>query len=220
MVIGTRPNFTYTNDGGLRARRTQIGQTVHTLYVKKLLWNFHRCSAAEFKSGSSKIRLAEWTSFHSAKKKVVPKMPTWRSEAMRAKQTQKQETLFGNVNVMKLSQVYSCINLDSKRVSILIEAVLPTSYVVPSLQCIHLNSKRASLLIEAVLPTLPMLYLPFNVYLDSKTVSILIEAVSPTLPMVYIPLKSIFTKAACCQHHGYKDSYCNRSPAKRCPQSK
>ena len=27
---------------------------------------------------------------------------------------------------------------------------------------------RVSILIEAVLPTLPMLYLPFNVYLDSK----------------------------------------------------
>ena len=51
--------------------------------------------------------------------------------------------------------------------------------VVPSLQCIYLDSKRVSILIEAVLPTLPMLYLPFNVYLDSKRVSILIEAVLP-----------------------------------------
>ena len=41
---------------------------------------------------------------------------------------------------------------------------------------IYLDSKRVSILIEAVLPTLPMLYLSFNVYLDSKT-SILIEAV-------------------------------------------
>ena len=50
-----------------------------------------------------------------------------------------------------------------------------------------LYSKRVSVLIEAVLPTLPMLYLPFNVYLDSKRVSILIEAVLPTLPMLYLP---------------------------------
>ena len=47
------------------------------------------------------------------------------------------------------------------------------------------DSKRASILEEAVLPTLPMLYLPINVYLDSKRVSILIEAVLPTLPMLY-----------------------------------
>ena len=33
---------------------------------------------------------------------------------------------------------------------------------------VYLDSKRVSILIEAVLPTLPMLYLPFNVYLDSK----------------------------------------------------
>ena len=45
---------------------------------------------------------------------------------------------------------------------------------------------RVSILIEAVLPTLPMLYYPFNVYLDSKRVSILIEAVWPTLPMLYL----------------------------------
>ena len=48
------------------------------------------------------------------------------------------------------------------------------------------DSKRVSILIEAVLSTLPMLYLPFNVYLDSKRVSILIEAVLPTLPMLYL----------------------------------
>ena len=42
---------------------------------------------------------------------------------------------------------------------------------------VYLDSKRVSILIEAVWPTLPMLYLPFNVYLDSKRVSILIEAV-------------------------------------------
>ena len=35
---------------------------------------------------------------------------------------------------------------------------------------VYLDSKRVSILIEAVLPTLPMLYLPFNVYLDSKRV--------------------------------------------------
>ena len=58
---------------------------------------------------------------------------------------------------------------------------------------VYLDSKTVSILIEAVLPTLPMLYmymyLPFNVhvYLDSKRVSILIEAVLPTLPMLYIP---------------------------------
>ena len=51
---------------------------------------------------------------------------------------------------------------------------------------VYLDSKRVSILIEAVLPTLPMLYLPFNVYLDSKRVSILIEAVLPTLPMLYL----------------------------------
>ena len=33
---------------------------------------------------------------------------------------------------------------------------------------VYLDSKRVSILTEAVLPTLPMLYLPFNVYLDSK----------------------------------------------------
>ena len=47
---------------------------------------------------------------------------------------------------------------------------------------VYLDSKRVSILIEAVLPALPMLYLPFNVhvYLDSKRVSVLIEAVLPT----------------------------------------
>ena len=48
---------------------------------------------------------------------------------------------------------------------------------------VYLDSKRVSILIEAVWPTVPMLHLPFNVYLDSKRVSILIEAVWPTLPM-------------------------------------
>ena len=35
---------------------------------------------------------------------------------------------------------------------------------------VYLDSKRVSILIEAVVPTLPMLYLPSNVhvYLDSK----------------------------------------------------
>ena len=51
----------------------------------------------------------------------------------------------------------------------------------------YLDSKTVSILIEAVWPTLPMLYIPFNVHLDSKRVSILIEAVWPTLPMLYIP---------------------------------
>ena len=50
----------------------------------------------------------------------------------------------------------------------------------------NIDSKRVSILIEAFLPTLPMLYLPFNVYLDSKIVSVLIEAVWPTLPMLYL----------------------------------
>ena len=44
---------------------------------------------------------------------------------------------------------------------------------------VYIDSKKVSILIEAVLQTLPMLYHPFNVYLDSK--SILIEAVLPTL---------------------------------------
>ena len=57
---------------------------------------------------------------------------------------------------------------------------------------VYLDSKRVSILIEAVWPTLPMLYLPFNVYLDSKRVSVLIEAVWPTLPMLYLP--SYFTQ--------------------------
>ena len=33
---------------------------------------------------------------------------------------------------------------------------------------VYLDSKRESILIEAVLPTLPMLYLPFNAYLNLK----------------------------------------------------
>ena len=44
---------------------------------------------------------------------------------------------------------------------------------------VYLDSNRVSIHIEAVLPSLPMLYLLFNVYLDSKRVSILIEAVLP-----------------------------------------
>ena len=52
---------------------------------------------------------------------------------------------------------------------------------------IYLDSKRVSILLEAFMPTLPMLYLPFNVYLDSKRVSILLEAFMPTLPMLYFP---------------------------------
>ena len=76
---------------------------------------------------------------------------------------------------------------DSKRVSILIETVLPTLPMLYLPFNVYLDSKTVSILIEAVLPTLPMLYLPFNVYLDSKTVSILIEAVLPTLPMLYLP---------------------------------
>ena len=58
----------------------------------------------------------------------------------------------------------------------------------------YLDSKRVSILIEAVMPTLPMLYLPFNVYLDSKRVSILIEAVLTTyqcctFPSMYIMIQ-------------------------------
>ena len=79
------------------------------------------------------------------------------------------------------------VYLDSKRVSILIEAVLPTLPMLYLPFNVYLDSKRVSILIEAVLPTLPMLYPPFNVYLDSKRVSILIEAVLPTLPMLYHP---------------------------------
>ena len=48
-------------------------------------------------------------------------------------------------------------------------------YVFPLMYMyMYLDSKRVSILIEAVLPRLPMLYLHFNVYLDSKRVSILI----------------------------------------------
>ena len=56
---------------------------------------------------------------------------------------------------------------------------------------VYLDSMRVSILREAVLPTLPMLYLSFNVYLDSKRVSILIEAVLPTLTSVVPSLQCI-----------------------------
>ena len=85
------------------------------------------------------------------------------------------------------------VYLDSKRVSILIEAVLPTSPMLYLPFNVYLDSKRVSILIEAVLPTLPMLYLPFNVYLDSKRVSILIEAVLPTLPLMYLQWITLFS---------------------------
>ena len=53
----------------------------------------------------------------------------------------------------------------------------------------YIDSKRVSILIEAVLPTSPNVVPSFNVYLDSKRVSIpvLIEAVLPTFPMLYLP---------------------------------
>ena len=52
---------------------------------------------------------------------------------------------------------------------------------------VYLDSKRVSILIEAVLANITnAVHLPFNVYLDSKRVSILIEAVLPTLPMLYL----------------------------------
>ena len=79
------------------------------------------------------------------------------------------------------------VYLDSKRVSILLEAVLPTFPMLYLPFNVYLDSKRVSILIEAVLPALPMLYLSFNVYLDSKRVSILLEAILPTLPMLYLP---------------------------------
>ena len=79
------------------------------------------------------------------------------------------------------------VYLDSKRVSILIEAVFVNiTNVVPSL-----DSKRVSILIEAALSTLPMLYLPFNVYLDSKRVSILIEAAFVNITNVVPSLQCI-----------------------------
>ena len=53
---------------------------------------------------------------------------------------------------------------------------------------VYLDSKRVSKLIEAVLPTLPMLYLS---YLDSERVSILTEAVLLTLPMLSLPFNSL-----------------------------
>ena len=87
------------------------------------------------------------------------------------------------------------VYLDSKRVSIHIEAVLPTLPMLYLPFNVRLDSKRVSILIEAVLPTLPMLYLPFNVYLDLKRVSILIEAVWPTLLFVLFPVFSTFNLA-------------------------
>ena len=54
-----------------------------------------------------------------------------------------------------------------------------------------IDIKRISILIEAVLPTLPMLYLPFNVYLDSKRVSVLIEAVFANITNVVPSLQWI-----------------------------
>ena len=64
-------------------------------------------------------------------------------------------------------QHYQCctlyVYLDSKRVSILIEAVKESKHTCQHYQCctlyVYLDSKRVSILIEAVLPTLPMLYL-------------------------------------------------------------
>ena len=53
------------------------------------------------------------------------------------------------------------VYLDSKRVSILIEAAFV------NITNVYLDSKRVSILIEAALSTLPM-YLSFNVYLDSE----------------------------------------------------
>ena len=80
------------------------------------------------------------------------------------------------------------VYLDSKRVSILVKAVLPALPMLYLPFNVYLDSKRVSILVKAVLPALPMLYLPFNVYLDSKRVSILIEAVLPALPMLYSTL--------------------------------
>ena len=81
------------------------------------------------------------------------------------------------------------VYLDSKRVSVFIEAVLPSLPMLYLPFNVYLDSKRVSVFIEAVLPSLPMLYLPFNVYLDSKRVSVLIEAVLPSLPMLYLGFK-------------------------------
>ena len=93
-----------------------------------------------------------------------------------------------NASFLYLPMLYlpSNVYLDSKRVSILIESVLPTWPMLYLHFNVYLDSKRVSILIEAVLPTLPMLYLPINVYLDSKRVSILMEAVLPTWPMLYL----------------------------------
>ena len=101
------------------------------------------------------------------------------------------------------------VYLDSKRVSVLIEAVWPTLPMLYLPFKVYLDSKRVSILIEAVLPTLPMLYLPFHVYLDSiqKRVSIPIEAVLPinqcwTLPSMYILIqKRVTHRSSCCQYY-------------------
>ena len=77
---------------------------------------------------------------------------------------------------------------------------------VSMLTLVYLDSKRVSILIEAVLPTLPMLYLPFNVYLDSKRVSILTEAVLQTLPMLYLPLCISWFKES---KHTHRSSFAN-----------
>ena len=69
------------------------------------------------------------------------------------------------------------------------------------LMYMYIDSKRVSILIEAVLPTLPTLYLPFNVYLDSKRVSILIDAVLPTLPTFNVYLDSKRVSFQFCQHY-------------------
>ena len=76
--------------------------------------------------------------------------------------------------------LYSNVYLDSKRVSILIEVVLPT---LPLLFNVYLDkdSKHTHFCQHI---NVAMVYLPCNVYLDSKRVSILIEAV-PTLQMLY-----------------------------------
>ena len=73
---------------------------------------------------------------------------------------------------------------------------------------VYLDSKRVSILIEAVLPTLPMLYLPFNVYLDSKRVGILIEAVLPTLPMLYLPF-NVYLDSKRVIKHTHRSSFAN-----------
>ena len=81
---------------------------------------------------------------------------------------------------------------------------------------VYLDSKRVSILIEAVLPTLPMLYLPFNVYLDSKRVSILIEAVFPTLPMLYLPWCISWFKESKHTHRSSFHNITNVVPSLQC----